>query len=126
MSTECKCVAGKGGACSHIAAILFYVEDIKRRDVRMLPHDRTVTDTLQQWHVPLKKCNSYAISNISFQKPAYGITPQVRVFRKSTKQVVGWETHIKLCSLIIVILESNIGLLDVKPKNSCSSAATFS
>ena len=47
VSAECKCVAGKGGACCHIAALLFYVEDIKRRDVRMLPLEGIVVDTLR-------------------------------------------------------------------------------
>ena len=57
---------------SHYCSI-FCVENIKRRDVRMLPYDRTVTDTLQQWHVPPKRnVTPTAIANISFQKPAYG------------------------------------------------------
>ena len=73
VSVECKCVVGKGGACSHIAALLFYVEDIKRRDVRMLPSDRIVADILQQWHVPPKRnVTPTAITNISFLKPAHG------------------------------------------------------
>ena len=77
VSAVCKCVAGRGGACSHIAVLLFYVEDIKRRDGKILPSDRTVTDTLQQWHVPPKRnVTPTAITNISFQKPAYGKTPQ--------------------------------------------------
>ena len=41
----------KGEACSHVAALLFYIEDIKRRE-GPLPLDKTVTDQLQQWHVP--------------------------------------------------------------------------
>ena len=99
MSAECKYIADKGGACS----LYICVEDIKRRDVRKLPYDRTVIDTLQQWHVPQKRnVTPTAIASISFQKPAYGITPQAHVFKKSTKQVAGWETHIKLCFLIIV------------------------
>ena len=73
VSAKCKCVAGEGGACSHIAALLFYIEDIKRRDMQMLPSDRTVTDALQQWHVPPKRnVMPTPITNISFQKPAYG------------------------------------------------------
>ena len=47
LAAQCKCVAGKGEACNHIAALLFYIEDIKRRSIMHLPSDRTATDCLQ-------------------------------------------------------------------------------
>ena len=51
VTAECNCVAGKGGACSQVAALLFFIEDFKKKEAP-LPSDRTVTDRLQQWHVP--------------------------------------------------------------------------
>lgn len=53
LSAACTCVAGKGEACSHIAALMFYVEDFMRQGHSDLPTDTAATDHLQQWHVPL-------------------------------------------------------------------------
>ena len=53
LSAACTCVAGKGEACSHIAALMFYLEDFMRQGHSDLPTDTAATDHLQQWHVPL-------------------------------------------------------------------------
>ena len=31
------CVAGKGGACSHVAALMFYFEDFIKKGTKVLP-----------------------------------------------------------------------------------------
>ena len=57
-AATCKCVGGKGEACSHVAALMFYIEDYIRNAEnhgRTLLEDRTHTDQLQQWHVPSKR-----------------------------------------------------------------------
>ena len=59
-------VAGKGEACSHIAALMFYLEDFMRQGHSNKPSDTAATDHLQQWHVPLKR-------DVSAQ-PVKGIT----------------------------------------------------
>ena len=68
VTAECNCVAGKGGACSHVAALLFFIEDFKKKEAP-LPSDRTVTDRLQQWHVPPKRnVAPQPVAHIKFQK----------------------------------------------------------
>ena len=71
VTAECNCVAGTGGACSHIAALLFFNEDFKKKEAP-LPSDRTVTDRLQQWHVAPKG------TFLKFQKAVYGKAPLQR------------------------------------------------
>ena len=69
----CNCVARKGEACSHVAALLFYLEDLAINAIHTLPSDRTVTDEPQQWHKP-PKCNvaPKPVSTITFHKDPYG------------------------------------------------------
>ena len=67
-------IAGKGEACSHIAALLFYLEDLRLKDINTLPgDDKTVTERPQQWHKPPKRNvapkRAFAIA---FHKDAYG------------------------------------------------------
>lgn len=54
LAAQCKCIAGKGEACSHFAALLFYIKDMKRTEVKHLHSAKAVTDH-QQWHVPAKR-----------------------------------------------------------------------
>ena len=63
LAVQCMCIAGKGEACGHVAALLFYIEDIKRTEVKHLPSDKTVTDRLQQWHVPPKRSVAATVQN---------------------------------------------------------------
>jgi hypothetical protein len=73
MTGECQCVAGKGETCSHVAALLFYMEDLKQRNMPTIPSDVTVTDRLQQWNVPPKRTiQPLPVSEISFNKAVYG------------------------------------------------------
>ncbi|XP_045186454.2 uncharacterized protein LOC123544443 [Mercenaria mercenaria] len=51
----CACVAGCGEACSHIAAILFAVEDFVAQGLNQLPDDKSCTDILCQWNKPSKR-----------------------------------------------------------------------
>ena len=52
-AASCKCVAGKEEACSHVAALLFYMEDFICQQnagdsmLTSIPEDRTATDELQ-------------------------------------------------------------------------------
>ena len=68
------CVAGNGEACSHIAALLFYLEDLWLKDINTLPgDDKTVTNRPQQWHKPPKRdVAPKRASAIAFNKDAYG------------------------------------------------------
>ena len=78
VTADCNCVAGKGGACSHVSALLFLIEDFKKKEAP-LPSDRTVTDRLQQWHVPPKRnVAPQPVAHIKFQKAMYGKAPRQR------------------------------------------------
>ena len=46
LSASCTCVAEKGEACGHIAALMFYLEDFMRQDHSDLPTDTAATDLL--------------------------------------------------------------------------------
>ena len=46
LSASGTCVAEKGEACSHIAALMFYLEDFMRQDHSDLPTDTAATDHL--------------------------------------------------------------------------------
>ena len=75
MGTSCSCVAGKGGACSHVATLMFYIEDFIKKGTKVLPNNGTVTDWLQQWHVPPKKViTTQPLESIQFKKAQYGKT----------------------------------------------------
>ena len=75
VGASCSCVAGKGGACSHVAALMFYFEDFIKKGTKVVPNDGTVTDRLQQWHVPPKRViTPQPLENIQFKKAQYGKT----------------------------------------------------
>ena len=46
LSASCTCIAEKGEACGHIAALMFYLEDFMRQDHSDLPTDTAATDLL--------------------------------------------------------------------------------
>ena len=73
LAAKCTCVAGKGAACSHCAALMFYLEHLKRQGMASIPSDKTVTDQLQQWHVPSKRSiQPQPVKDIQFNKREYG------------------------------------------------------
>ena len=42
-NAKCNCVSGAGGACSHIAALLFALEEFTRKDLKELPVEESKT-----------------------------------------------------------------------------------
>jgi len=73
LSASCTCVAGKGETCSHIAALMFYLEDFMRQGHSDLPTNTAATDRLQQWHVPPKRdVSAQPVEGITFRKAEYG------------------------------------------------------
>ena len=78
----CTRVAGKGQACSYVAALLFFLEALKQKGTTTVPsqHSKIVTDKLQQWHVP-PKCDiaPKSLSDIAFHKAAYGTAKKVKI-----------------------------------------------
>ena len=85
VTAECNCVAGKGGVCSHVTALLFFIEDFKKKEAP-LPSDRTVTDRLQQWHFPPKRnVAPQPVEHIKFQKAVYEKAPWQRQQRTQSR-----------------------------------------
>ena len=73
LSASCTCVAEKGEACGHIAALMFYLENITRQDHSDLPTDTAATVHLQQWHAPLSVIfSAQPVEGITFRKVKYG------------------------------------------------------
>ncbi|CAG2190881.1 unnamed protein product [Mytilus edulis] len=75
----CSCVAGKGEACSHIAALLFALEDFISNGFKDLPVAKTVTDKLCSWNKPAKKESGAAIDTQHQDCKEYGKTPEQKV-----------------------------------------------
>lgn len=48
---HCKCKAGGGGCCKHVAALLYCVLDYSERQLQVIPDHKTCTDKPQQWNV---------------------------------------------------------------------------
>ena len=48
---KCTCKAGCGGCCKHVGAALYQLVEYWLRGIKVVPDDKTCTDSLQQWHV---------------------------------------------------------------------------
>lgn len=73
-SAHCTCIAGLSESCFHVAALLFYVEDLVRKIEK-----KTVTDLPAYWTAPSRKTVRYAkVKDIDFSTP-------MRQLRKSFK-----------------------------------------
>lgn len=52
VGASCSCVAGQGEACTHIAGLLFGLEDFVSRGYKSLKDEEATTDKLCKWIVP--------------------------------------------------------------------------
>ncbi|KAL3880359.1 hypothetical protein ACJMK2_032603 [Sinanodonta woodiana] len=63
LSAHCTCMAGLGESCSHVAALLFYIEEMQKYRERV-----SVTGKLAYWKKPSKKSVEYKeLSCIDFR-----------------------------------------------------------
>ena len=67
LATHCNCMAGLGEACSHVAAVMFYVECAVR-----IHSSKTVTDEKAYWMLPpaLENVPYCPISDMDFKSPS--------------------------------------------------------
>ena len=67
LATHCNCMAGLGEACSHVAAVMFYVECAVR-----IRNSKTVTDEKAYWMLPpaLENVPYCPISDMDFKSPS--------------------------------------------------------
>lgn len=62
LAAHCVCMAGNGEACSHVAALLFYIEHGQR-----LREERSCTDGVNQWLPPhIRKIEARPIAEMDF------------------------------------------------------------
>ena len=65
-------MSGADGACSHIAALLFAVEELARRKVKQVPTEQSKTSKSMEWNKPPRKVVHPApVADIQFMKPVY-------------------------------------------------------
>ena len=85
-TAQCNCVSGLGAACSHIAAVLFALEDVVRKGLKELPVELSKTSKPMEWNKPPKKhISPLPVKGISFTKPSFG--------KEDTTAVVGCTKH---------------------------------
>jgi len=51
VGARCKCKAGAGRCCKHVAALLYCVLDYFNRELTEIPEHKTCTEKPQQWNV---------------------------------------------------------------------------
>lgn len=69
---RCRCVSGLGEACSHVAALLFALEDFCSRGMRDL-RGPTVTEVICRWSKPAaQKIDPRPLEQLMFQKAGSG------------------------------------------------------
>ena len=70
---HCKCKAGGGGCCKHVAALLYCVLDYCDRQLTLIPDHKTCTDKPQQWNVAKKSMDGPILfSDILIVHHTYG------------------------------------------------------
>ncbi|KAG0721598.1 hypothetical protein GWK47_046176 [Chionoecetes opilio] len=73
----CKCVAGRGGKCNHVAGLLFALLDFRHS---LLNAPESCTSNSQQWHKPprrAKRCTRPTLAGRrKLEKHEYGRTPK--------------------------------------------------
>ena len=73
IGARCRCKAGAGGCCKHVAALLYYILDISNLHLKHIPNDRTCTDKPQQWNVAKEfKGGPVLFSDILFVHHTFG------------------------------------------------------
>lgn len=69
---SCTCVAGRGGTCSHVAALLFYVLSLAEKHATKVPADVTATGRQCAWsRAPKRNVEPTEVASIAFKKAEY-------------------------------------------------------
>ena len=70
---HCKCKAGGGGCCKHVAALLYCVLNYSESQLKVIPDHKTCTDKPQQWNVTKKSTDGpIFFSDILIVRHTYG------------------------------------------------------
>ena len=69
VGSNCSCTAGQGEGCTHVAAMLFALEDFTSQGLHCLPDDPASTEVLCEWVKPKDpKVNPVPLKDLSFQQ----------------------------------------------------------
>ena len=69
----CSCVAGAGGGCQHIIALLLLLAHCKQLGLSTLPEELSCTMTAQRWSVPrTKTIQPISVTVVQVKKPREG------------------------------------------------------
>ena len=71
---ECRCVAGLGECCSHVAAVCFQLDDFVSRGLKSVPDDVSCTEKSCQWIAPanISKVQPQQLTEVHVYKPVLG------------------------------------------------------
>lgn len=71
---ECRCVAGLGECCSHVAGALFRLEDLLSQGATVVPEDTACTEKSCSWVVPANaaKVQPQPLDEVIVYKPVIG------------------------------------------------------
>jgi len=71
---ECRCVAGRGECCSHVAAVLFKLDDFISQGLQTVPDANACTDTSCSWIAPANaaKVAAEPLEKVHVYKPSLG------------------------------------------------------
>ena len=85
-SAHCTCMAGLGEACSHVGALLFYVDAAVK-----IKNSKTVTEEPAYWKLPsgLQKKQQKPVKDLNFQSA------------KAMKKIIAWNTPKRLGGMVL-------------------------
>ena len=71
---RCRCVAGQGECCSHVAGVLFQLEDLLSQGLHTIPDDQSCTGRLCSWIAPANAAQVTAkpLETVYVYKPVLG------------------------------------------------------
>ena len=84
---HCKCKAGGGGCCKHVAALLYCVLDYSERQLQVIPDHKTCTDKPQQWNIAKNSTEGPILfSDILIVHHVYGKRKAEEEYTRSSKR----------------------------------------
>jgi hypothetical protein len=91
---HCTCVGGLGEACTHIAGLLFSIEDFVSRGYKTLPDDQASTDKLCRWIVPRgPRVEPARIRSVPVRKHVPGRVPKTKLYHAYNYEPVNEENR---------------------------------
>ena len=94
IGASCSCVAGLGEACTHIAGLMFGIEDFVSRGYKTLPENEAATEKLCKWIVPRgPKVEPKPLRSVSIKKNIPGKNRENKIFTAASYNPVPLEAR---------------------------------